>query len=245
MNAEPPRTPPRAPPQPATDYPAPPAAPMVQRIPRAAMPPMAHRAPIILSNSFNSNNNAEGNILPIIPPPAPSNNNNYNFPNNPFMHYLAAPDHPPINEDVALANLQNMPPPPVNPYANLVANNIRINDKIFEPGTINTITYENIVNGDEMIDFHNEAARINEPRYYKLSTLNQMHVNNQLYKLNPYTRRRIMPENIKLYTARIPAPAPLLSSPMVGRKRKFNELRGGKRSRRHRRRQTRRRRYAN
>lgn len=62
-------------------------------------------------------------------------------------------------------------------------------------GAVNEVMMDEIVNGNNMINFHNERKY---NRYYKKSSYNKL-----TKKLNPQTRRPIRPENIKVYKAKI------------------------------------------
>jgi hypothetical protein len=60
----------------------------------------------------------------------------------------------------------------------------------------NEITYEPLVNGENMVNFHDEFEF---GRYYKDSTFESFPVKSHGYKENPSTRKPIKPENIKKY----------------------------------------------
>ena len=61
-------------------------------------------------------------------------------------------------------------------------------------GTENTILGRSIENQNILANFHGE---MNRGRYYLKSTVNQ------LQRKNPYTRQNIMPNNLRLYRARL------------------------------------------
>jgi hypothetical protein len=63
-------------------------------------------------------------------------------------------------------------------------------------GAMNQITFDEILNGNTMTNFHDERSF---GRYYKKRTYNAM----PKPKKNPVTRRNIRNENVKHYTARI------------------------------------------
>ncbi len=154
---------------------------------------------------------------------------------------------PPVNQAALLEGVSNDPPVynfrrraavrPIDPYNNPIHYGVRN----VPAGTENAITYDNIINGANMVNFHGEMARTNEPRYYTHDTFRAFPVNAQGFRLNPFTRRRIYPHEVDAYTARIPIAPARTNVPVVGVKRTRNgSPRGGKRSRRHRRRHRRR-----
>jgi hypothetical protein len=67
-------------------------------------------------------------------------------------------------------------------------------------GSSNTISLNNIANGNSMMDFHNEYQH---GRYYKNTNLSKFTKNRNGYPLNPITRQRIT--NATRYKASVPA----------------------------------------
>lgn len=67
-------------------------------------------------------------------------------------------------------------------------------------GSSNTISLDNIANGNSMINFHNEYQH---ERYYKNTNLSRFTKNRNGYPLNPITRQRIT--NATRYKASVPA----------------------------------------
>jgi hypothetical protein len=126
---------------------------------------------------------------------------------------------------------------PVESYNNF----IHYGDRDIPVRSANAITYDDIVNGANMVNFHGELARQNEPRYYTYNTFRRLRTNDHGFRLNPFTRQRIYPHEVEAYTARIPgaAPVPALNNNIrlagVKRTRNGNPKEGGKRKSRRRR----------
>jgi hypothetical protein len=79
----------------------------------------------------------------------------------------------------------------------------------------NSLTYEEIADGTNMVNFQGEGA-LADPRHYTRESFNAIQryvhphgavVANTGYKLNPFTKQRIQPENVTRYTARVAAAA--------------------------------------
>jgi hypothetical protein len=173
---------------------------------------------------------------PFDPPPAP----------NPWFRNRRprAINIPPVN---VAALFRNDPPvmnfrrrPMVVPPTESYSNYIHYGDRNIPVGSENAITYDDIENGANMVNFHGELARQNEPRYYTYNTFRGLRTNDRGFRLNPFTRQRIYPHEVEAYTARIPVaapvPAPNNNVRLAGVKRTRNgSPRGGKRSIRRRR----------
>lgn len=83
-------------------------------------------------------------------------------------------------------------------------------------GSTNTITSSDIVQNEIMVDFHGER-NLNDPRYYKATTLGAFQRSE-----NPYTRQPILNTNKTMYRARL----------VGGKKRKTKKTRKSKKTRR-------------
>ncbi len=97
------------------------------------------------------------------------------------------------NGEVAGPEVPNIP---VNPYAGIPIGAPRA----VPAGATNAVTYNSIVAGEQMADFHGEAA-LENPRYYKKSTFNSLELKGiPRRKENPFTRAPIEPGNVRFYT---------------------------------------------
>lgn len=86
-------------------------------------------------------------------------------------------------------------------------------NRVLPANAVNAISYNAIAEGTQMVNFQGEAA-LKEPRYYTKNTFNQIvpyvhpHgavVANTGYKMNPFTKARIEPGQVRQYTAHIAA----------------------------------------
>ena len=53
----------------------------------------------------------------------------------------------------------------------------------------------------EMVNFHGEG-KLEDPRYYRKSTFNQLERTAHGFRMNPFTKQEILPENVVKYTAK-------------------------------------------
>ncbi len=86
-----------------------------------------------------------------------------------------------------------------NPYAGIQHGQVRN----IPANATNAISYNSIQDGNEMVTFHGNLNRPNNPRYYKRSTFNSLQTANAGLKRNPFTQQLIQPGNVTGYTARI------------------------------------------
>lgn len=88
------------------------------------------------------------------------------------------------------------------PIANYPNNGRRMN-RIVPANASNTLTYANISDGTNMVNFQGEFGH---GRYYRKNTFNQIQPHEYSgKKKNPFTQQNIEPGNITRYTARKPA----------------------------------------
>jgi hypothetical protein len=126
-----------------------------------------------------------------------------------------------------------VPAIPIAAAGPMYPNNGQRENRNIPAGSSNIITYDDIENGANMVNFGDEFGH---GRYYTRATFDQLPINYRSgKKKHPLTRALIEPGTIRRYRARVQAPAPAAPA-QGGRRRKTSKRRVSKKKKTHRRR---------